>query len=81
MIVLDSAGYGPVTTTKAVSLTAPPDVYAGISVFSGDDRKIDAGFNLGQLTGNANITLIMGPGINQHITVSQTNVHPTCKCP
>jgi hypothetical protein len=43
VIVLDSAGYGPVTITKAVSLIAPPGVYAGISVFSGDGIGIQAG--------------------------------------
>lgn len=35
VIVLDSAGYGPVTITKSVSIIAPPGVYAGISVFAG----------------------------------------------
>ena len=32
VIVLDSAGYGPVTITQAVSIIAPAGVYAGISV-------------------------------------------------
>ena len=32
VIVLDSAGYGPVTITQSVSIIAPPGVYAGISV-------------------------------------------------
>jgi len=32
VIVLDSAGYGPVTITQSVTITAPPGVYAGISV-------------------------------------------------
>jgi len=36
VVVLDSAGYGPVTIANSVSLIAPPGVYAGISVFSGD---------------------------------------------
>lgn len=36
VVVLDSAGYGPVAITKSVSIIAPPGVYAGISVFSGD---------------------------------------------
>lgn len=31
VIVLDSAGYGPVTVTQAVSIIAPPGVYAGIT--------------------------------------------------
>jgi hypothetical protein len=43
VIVLDSAGYGPVTISQAVSITAPPGVYAGISVFSGAGVTINAG--------------------------------------
>jgi len=44
IIVLDSAGYGPVTVTKGVSIVAPPGVYAGISVFSGlDGVTVNAG--------------------------------------
>jgi hypothetical protein len=49
VIVLDSAGYGPVSVangtqiTKAISLISPPGVYAGISVFSGDGIDINAG--------------------------------------
>jgi hypothetical protein len=35
IIVLDSAGYGRVTVDRSVSITAPPGVYAGISVFAG----------------------------------------------
>jgi hypothetical protein len=35
LIVLDSAGYGPVTITQSVSIVAAPGVYAGISVSSG----------------------------------------------
>ena len=37
LIVLDSAGYGPVTVTQTVSIVAPPGVYAGITVFLGND--------------------------------------------
>ncbi len=37
VVVLDSAGYGPVTITQSVSIIAPPGIYAGISVFSGND--------------------------------------------
>lgn len=44
IIVLDSAGYGPVTITHAVSIIAPPGVYAGISVFpSFDGITVTAG--------------------------------------
>jgi hypothetical protein len=45
------------------------------------DRKISAGFNLGQLTGTANVTLIIGPGMYEPISLFQTNPHPTCVCP
>jgi hypothetical protein len=37
IIVLDSAGYGSVVIDRSVSITAPAGVYAGVSVFSGDD--------------------------------------------
>ena len=42
VIVLDSAGYGAVTVTKSVSIIAPPGIYAGISVFSGDGVTVNA---------------------------------------
>jgi len=42
VIVLDSAGYGTVTITKSVSIIAPPGIYAGISVLSGDGVTINA---------------------------------------
>ena len=35
IVVLDSAGYGPVTIAQSVSIVAPPGVYAGITVPSG----------------------------------------------
>jgi len=43
VIVLDSAGYGPVTINQAISLIAPPGVYAGISVFAGAGVTVNAG--------------------------------------
>jgi hypothetical protein len=45
------------------------------------DRKVSAAFNLSQLTGSANVTLIIGPGMYESITLFQTNPHPTCMCP
>ena len=42
VIVLDSAGYGPATITRSVSIEAPTGIYAGISVFSGDGLAINA---------------------------------------
>jgi len=35
VIVLDSAGYGPVSITQSVSIIAPAGIYAGITVFTG----------------------------------------------
>ena len=43
IVVNDSAGYGPVTITKAVAIVSPLGVHAGISVFSGDGVTINAG--------------------------------------
>src|SRR6266581_1130287 len=43
VIVLDSGGYGTVTITQAVSIVAPPGVYAGISVFAGSGITVNAG--------------------------------------
>jgi hypothetical protein len=42
VIVLDSAGYGAMTITRAVSIVAPPGVYAGITAFSGFGVTVDA---------------------------------------
>jgi len=41
VIVLDSAGYGTVTISQSVSIIAPPGVYAGISVASGDGITVN----------------------------------------
>jgi len=41
VIVLDSAGYGPVVITQSVTIAAPGGVYAGISVFSGDGVTVN----------------------------------------
>jgi len=41
VIVLDSAGYGPVTITKSLSLIAPAGIHAGITVFSGDGITVN----------------------------------------
>lgn len=41
VIVLDSAGYGPVSIAQSITITAPPGVYGGISVFTGDGIDVD----------------------------------------
>jgi|HubBroStandDraft_6_1064221.scaffolds.fasta_scaffold389134_1 hypothetical protein len=43
VIVLTSAGYGPFTINKAVTVEAPAGVYAGITVTSGNGITINAG--------------------------------------
>ena len=43
IIVLDSAGYGPVVINKPVSIVAPPGVYAGISVSTGHGIDVNPG--------------------------------------
>ncbi len=43
LLVLDSAGYGPLTITKAVAIVVPSGVYAGVSVFSGVGISVNAG--------------------------------------
>jgi len=43
VIVLDSAGYGPIASiTKSVTIAAPAGIYAGISVSTGDGIIINA---------------------------------------
>lgn len=41
VVVLDSAGYGPVTIAQSVSILAPRGVYAGISVFGDAGVRIN----------------------------------------
>jgi len=69
LIVLDSAGYGKVTISKSVTVTAPAGVYAGISVFSGDDGvTVDASLGIVKLRGlfingqggNAGVKFVQG---------------------
>jgi hypothetical protein len=43
LVVLDSAGYGPFTVNKPVTIIASQGVYAGVSVSSGDGITINAG--------------------------------------
>src|SRR5436309_470243 len=43
VVVMDSAGYGPVTIDKAISIIAPPSVHAAIAPPSGDAITIATG--------------------------------------
>jgi hypothetical protein len=44
------------------------------------DRKLNANFLLGQLTGTATVNILVAPGVYHTYTISQTNPHPTCAC-
>jgi len=44
------------------------------------DRRISAGFNTGQLTGNATIYLMVAPGVWQVFGISDTRPNATCAC-
>jgi hypothetical protein len=67
VIVLDSAGYGPVTIGGSISLIAPSGVYAGVSVSSGDGITINASGGTVVLRGLS----INGVGGSIGITVNQ----------
>ena len=65
VIVLDSAGYGPVTITQSASIITPPGVYAGVSVFTGNGVTINGagisvvlhGLQINGLGGDAGIVI------------------------
>jgi len=69
VIVLDSAGYGAVVITQAVAIIAPPGVYAGISVFSGDGVTVNGSIYVtlrgltinGQAAGTYGVELLQDP--------------------
>ena len=73
VIVLDSAGYGPVNLAQSVSIIAPPGVYAGISVFAGNGigmfgqpattRVVLRGLTISSQGGLNGITMQFGGGI------------------
>jgi len=45
------------------------------------DRRISAGFNTGQLTGNATIYLMVTQGVWQTFQIVDTNPAAVCACP
>jgi len=51
VVILDSAGYGPVSISKSISITAPPGIYAGISVLSGVGITVSATGAIVKLSG------------------------------
>lgn len=71
VIVLDSAGYGPVSVGKAISIIAPPGVHAGISVTSGNGIDIGAGAGDVVLRG-LTITGVGGSGVGISVSSGGT---------
>jgi hypothetical protein len=83
LIVLDSAGYGPVTITQSVSIIAPPGVYAGISVFSSDGITVNGsgikvvlrGLSISGLGGDYGINIIAAAEVHvENCIVSHMNL-------
>ena len=69
VIVLDSAGYGPVSITQSVSITAPSGIYAGISVFAGNGVTV-SGANIHVTLGGLSIN---GQGGSEGISFQAGN--------
>jgi hypothetical protein len=42
VVILSTAGYGPFTVNKAVTIEAPPGIYAGITAATGDGIDVNA---------------------------------------
>ena len=61
VIVLDSAGYGPVTITKSVSIIAPSGVYAGITVPLGGVGILVGSFEITVTLRGLSISSLSGP--------------------
>lgn len=51
VVVLDSAGYGPVTITQSASIIAAPGVFAGVTVFTGDGVAVSGVGTRARLSG------------------------------
>jgi hypothetical protein len=58
VVVLDSAGYGPVAISQSVTILAPAGIYAGVSVFSGDGVSIDSPPSGGVLVRIVGLTIV-----------------------
>jgi len=76
VVVLDSAGYGPVTIAQSVTITAPRGVYAGVSVSSGSGVTIDGVGATVVLRG----LVINGQGGNRGIDVSHGDTLVVERC-
>jgi Right handed beta helix region len=72
VIVVDSAGYGPVSIAKSITLAAPSGVYAGVSVTSGSGITVSGsgiavtlrGLTLNGQGGSNGIVFVQGAKLN-----------------
>jgi len=79
IVVLDSGGYGSVTIGKSVTITSPAGVYAGISVFAGQDgivvgpgsgKVVLRGLTINGQGGNYGIRVLAGDAHVENVVVS-----------
>jgi hypothetical protein len=74
VVVLDSAGYGPATISKGVSIIAPAGAYAGITVTALDGFLLNAPGAIINLRGLSFTNLGGNNGINQQQPPAQLNI-------
>jgi hypothetical protein len=84
VVVLDSAGYGPVTITQSASIVAAPGVYAGVTVFTGDGVAVSgvgtrvrlSGLTINGQGGDIGIHFLQGARLAvDHCVVSGLNLY------
>jgi len=82
VVVLDSAGYGPVVIDKSISIIAPAGIYAGITVTSGTgidivtpaaDVKLK-GLTINGQGGTTGLSMVMSPIANTSLMVEDCTI-------
>ena len=67
IVILDTAGYGPVTITQALTIEAPAGVYGGVAVAAGSDGIV---VNApGQIVRLVGLTIVGAAGANNGVNV------------
>jgi hypothetical protein len=74
VVAIDSAGYGPFTITKGVTIVAPMGVHAGISVSTGDGVTVNAGTDVVILR-NLYINSVGPSAVNGITLTSASDLH------
>ena len=68
LIVLDSAGYGPVVITQSVNLTAPDGIYAGVTATSGEGITVTLASATDRVVLTGLVVIGAGAGYGIHLT-------------